>query len=121
MSKKRSVKSAKTFCFEEAIEQLGTIVLELEEGKIGLEESLERYEEGVKLLRQCSDVLNGVQRRIELLSGVDGDGNPIAEPLDDTKLSLDEKATRRSQRRSTSEESLARESDDDVDGSARLF
>ena len=42
----------------------------------GLNESLERYEEGVKLLRQSYELLQRAERRIELLSGVDAEGNP---------------------------------------------
>ena len=38
--------------FEDALERLEEIVHSLEEGDIGLNESLERYEEGIKLLRQ---------------------------------------------------------------------
>jgi exodeoxyribonuclease VII small subunit len=88
--------------FEEALGQLQAIVQELEEGKIGLNEAMARYEEGVKLLRQCYDLLQRAQRKIELLSGVDAEGNPITTPLDDTALSLDEKAESRGRRRSTS-------------------
>jgi exodeoxyribonuclease VII small subunit len=70
--------------FEQSLTRLEEIVHALEEGEIGLSESLERYEEGVKLLRQSYELLQKAERRIELLSGVDADGNPITEPFDDT-------------------------------------
>jgi exodeoxyribonuclease VII small subunit len=70
--------------FEDALKRLEEIVRLLEEGEIGLNESLERYEEGVKLLRQSYDLLQRAERRIELLSGVDAEGNPVTEPFDDT-------------------------------------
>lgn len=70
--------------FEDALERLEKIVHELEEGEIGLEESLKRYEDGVKLLRQCYAILQNAQRRIELLTGVDENGQPITEPFDAT-------------------------------------
>lgn len=70
--------------FEEALEQLEKIVYELEEGEIGLEESLKRYEDGVKLLRQCYGILQKAERRIELVTGVDDDGQPTTEPFDAT-------------------------------------
>ena len=78
--------------FEEALEQLDRIVVELEEGNTGLAESLKRYEEGVKLLRYCHDELQETQRKIELVTGVDAQGNPVSIPLDDSDLSLKEKA-----------------------------
>ena len=36
------------------------------------------------MLRQSYDILQKAERRIELLSGVDAEGNPITEPFDDT-------------------------------------
>ena len=70
--------------FEEALKRLEEIVRLLEEGDLGLNEALERYEEGVKLLRQSYELLQRAERRIELLSGVDAEGNPITQPFDDT-------------------------------------
>lgn len=87
--------------FEAALAELEEIVHALEDGEIGLSESLTRYEKGVKLLRQCYEMLDGAQRRIELLTAVDAEGKPIVTPMDDTELTLVEKAERRSQRRSS--------------------
>ncbi len=42
------------------------------------------YEEGVKLLRQSYDLLQRAERKIELLSGVDAEGNPVTQPFDDS-------------------------------------
>jgi exodeoxyribonuclease VII small subunit len=89
--------------FESALKRLEEIVHLLEEGDIGLQESLERYEEGVKLLRQSYDLLERAERRIELLSGVDAEGNPITQPFDDTAtFGQEEPGKRRSRRRSAS-------------------
>ena len=85
--------------FEEALEQLDRIVVELEEGNTGLAESLKQYEQGVQLLRYCHDVLQRAQRKIELVTGVDAQGNPVSVPLDDSDRSLKEKAEGSSQRR----------------------
>lgn len=87
--------------FEQALGAIESIVRELEEGQLGLDDALARYERGVRLLRQCHEQLQQAERRIELLSGVDAEGNPVAAPLDDTALSLDEKARQRGKRRST--------------------
>ena len=53
--------------FETALERLEKIVSEMESGELPLEETLKRYEEGVGLARYCSEKLNEVQKKIELL------------------------------------------------------
>ena len=81
---------------EQSLKRLEEIVHHLEEGDLGLNEALERYEEGVKLLRQSYDLLQRAERRIELLSGVDAEGNPITQPFDDTATAdINEKPRRR--------------------------
>ena len=74
--------SAETLSFEEALTSLEQIVQELEEGKLGLAESLSRYEQGVKLLKECHQLLERAERRIELLTGVDAAGNPVTAVFD---------------------------------------
>ena len=86
--------------FEEALEKLEGIVRHLEEGHTPLSEALAHYEQGVKYLKHCHQLLENVERRIELLSGVDAEGHPISEPLDDQETSLEEKQSTRSRRRS---------------------
>jgi exodeoxyribonuclease VII small subunit len=70
--------------FEPSLARIEAIVLELEEGKTGLGESLDRYEEAVQLLRQCYALLEKAERRIEMLVGADASGKPLTEPFDDT-------------------------------------
>jgi exodeoxyribonuclease VII small subunit len=62
---------------------LEEIVHLLEDGKIGLDEALGRYEEGVGLLRRAYEMLQRAERKIELLTGFDPEGNPILRPLED--------------------------------------
>jgi exodeoxyribonuclease VII small subunit len=86
--------------FEQALERLEQIVHQLEEGDIGLAESLNHYEMGIGLLKQCYGLLERAERRIELLSGVDAAGNPITEPFaDDGERPLEEKGQNRARRR----------------------
>ena len=95
-------KPTPTLSFEDALKRLEEIVHSLEEGDVGLDEALKRYEEGVGLLRQSYDILQRAERRIELLSGVDAEGNPITQPLDDTAtIDQDEAKSRGSRRRSS--------------------
>jgi len=89
--------------FEQSLAALEEIVHDLEEGQLGLEESLLRYEEGVKLLRRCHELLTKAQRRIELLGGVDAQGAPVTRSMEEEPRGLEEKAARRSRRRSAPE------------------
>ncbi|MFH1856872.1 MAG: exodeoxyribonuclease VII small subunit [Candidatus Omnitrophota bacterium] len=54
--------------FEKAIEQLEKIVAELEGEELSLEDSLKKYEEGIKLIRLCSKKLDEAKKKIQLLS-----------------------------------------------------
>jgi exodeoxyribonuclease VII small subunit len=107
--------------FEAALAELETIVGELEEGEVPLTRSLARYEEGVKLLKQCYQLLAHAERRIELLNHVDPDGTAHGEPFDDEALSLEEKAETRGRRRSRAPESGAQSKAKKMDGPAELF
>ena len=123
--KKPASDSAPSLSFEEALGRLEEIVTNLEQGDLGLEKSLAQYEEGVRLLRTSYEILQRAERRIELLSGVDAQGNPIAEPFDsDDGLSLDEKAQQRGRRRSAhsgTRSSGPSEREDHVDTDNGLF
>lgn len=65
--------SKKPPTFEEALKQLETIAEQIEQGKIGLEESIARYEEGMALVKQCRDILARAELRIQQLQ-VQNDG-----------------------------------------------
>ena len=60
--------------FETSLAELEQIVTKLEDGDLPLEESLELFEKGIKLSRECRERLTKAERRIEILmKGVDGD------------------------------------------------
>jgi exodeoxyribonuclease VII small subunit len=69
--------------FEEALERLEAVVRRMEDGDVGLSEALAQYEQGVSLLKNCYQMLENAERRIELLSGVDADGKAVTRPFDD--------------------------------------
>jgi len=75
--------------FEKALARLREIVSRLEKGDLPLEESLQLFEEGVKLSGFCSERLRDAERRIEVL--VKGKGRethtvPLEEgPFEDLK------------------------------------
>ena len=54
--------------FEDALQRLEQLVDQLEAGKLGLEESLKVFEEGVGLARRCAKYLEEAEKRIELLT-----------------------------------------------------
>jgi exodeoxyribonuclease VII small subunit len=66
--------------FEGSLKRLEEIVSQLEENKLALDQSLEIFEEGVKLVRFCTNRLDAAERRIELLLA-DQDGRLRAEPF----------------------------------------
>ena len=86
--------------FEEALEKLEQVIRQLEDGRLGLSESLAQYEEGVRYLKQCHRALATAERKIELLTSVDEDGNATTELLDDQELAVEQKSQSRSTRRS---------------------
>ncbi len=53
--------------FEQAISELEKIVEELEQGDLALEESLKKFEAGLKLSKLCQDKLNQVEQKLKKL------------------------------------------------------
>lgn len=68
--------------FEKDLEKLEKLVEELEAGGLTLDQSLKRFEEGIKLSRRCDRALSAAEKRIEILvKNADGDleAQPFAE------------------------------------------
>ena len=109
--------------FETALERLEGIVHDLEDGDLGLDQSLERYEEGVKYLKLCHQKLKETEQKIELLTGLDAEGNPVAVPFEDQATTLEEKQKTRAKRRSRPAKPASPEpgADQDVDIQGDLF
>ena len=58
---------AKELSFEEAMQQLQDVVQELEKGTLNLDDSVKKFEEGVKLSKQCNTILENAEKKINLL------------------------------------------------------
>ena len=58
--------------FEESINELEKIVTELEDGNLSLDESVEKFEEGIKREKQCSKILEEAEKKITILLEKDG-------------------------------------------------
>ncbi len=53
--------------FEEALERLETIVGQMEDGSLGLDDLMARFEEGQKLIGLCTTRLNEVEKKVEVM------------------------------------------------------
>ena len=85
MAKKRAKPNTPPeLSIEESMRELQEIVQILEEGEEPLESSLKKFERGMSLLRQCHVQLESAAARIEILTGIDSDGNPQTAPFDGT-------------------------------------
>jgi exodeoxyribonuclease VII small subunit len=73
--------NSKPKSFESSLEELERIVRDLEQGDLPLERSLELFEQGVKLSRDCQDRLNQAERRIEILTR-DNQGRAVVSAFD---------------------------------------
>ena len=54
--------------FEKSIGELEEIVRQLEKGELSLEDSLQQFEKGIGLARQCQTLLQKVEQKIEMLT-----------------------------------------------------
>ena len=66
--------------FEKAFQQLEKIVQRLESEELPLDESLQLFEEGIRLSRFCNQKLEEVEKKIELILS-DAKGQPRVEPF----------------------------------------
>jgi exodeoxyribonuclease VII small subunit len=68
--------------FEDALRELEQILGEIENGQVGLEDALVKYERGNFLIQHCRAVLGAAEKQLELLSK-GPDGSLQSESLDD--------------------------------------
>jgi len=79
------IKMAKAkLSFEDALEKLEELVTEIEQGAVPLEESIKKYEDGLKLIKSCRAILNEAEKKIQILAKGEGDTlTPAGELADD--------------------------------------
>lgn len=78
--------------FEASLEALEKIVEELEQGDLPLEKSLELFEQGIGLSRQCQERLSQAERRIEILLR-DNQGRPVVSAFEEANVISKENGT----------------------------
>jgi exodeoxyribonuclease VII small subunit len=70
--------------FDEVLASLKQVVDRLESGQLSLEAALGAFEEGVRLAREGSQLLDAAERRVEILSQGEG-GETTARPFEAPK------------------------------------
>ena len=68
MAGKKGKDDISKLSFEESIKRLKETVEKIEQGDIGLQDSLEQYEQGMALIQHCRGILEKAERRIEKIS-----------------------------------------------------
>ncbi len=76
-------KAKKTFA--QALEELERIVSEIEQGKVSLEESIAKYEQGIQLVAQCKTILDAAEKKIQLLAKGEGETLAAAGELEEAE------------------------------------
>ena len=66
--------------FEKALEELESLVEQLESGDLSLDQSLQQFKRGVELTRHCQGVLDQAQQSVQKL--IDNDDEASAVPFD---------------------------------------
>ena len=59
--------------FETKMESLEKIVTELEKGELNLDESVKKFEEGMKIAKQCNNILENAEKKITILLEKNGE------------------------------------------------
>ncbi len=70
--------------FEASLSQLENLVEKLENSEFTLEQSLQAFEQGVKLTRQCQQALSAAEQKVQLL--IEENGKSEAVPFQDDTL-----------------------------------
>ena len=63
----------KTPDFETSLAQLESMVNQLEQGELSLEQSLETFEQGVRLTRDCQSILAQAEQKVQMLIQQNGE------------------------------------------------
>ena len=65
--------AAKKLTLEESFESLDKIIQERQTGQLTLEQSFKKYEEGMKLIKNCNDAIDKVEKKLIVIDNVDTD------------------------------------------------
>jgi exodeoxyribonuclease VII small subunit len=69
--------------YDALVARLERVVSELESGQLTLEQSIERFADGVRLAKDASRKLDEAERRVEMLvRGADGEDETVPLPIE---------------------------------------
>lgn len=68
--------------FEQAMTRLDEIVTALERGEAPLDEAMKLFEEGSRLMRECTQMLDQAEQKVTLLTA-GSDGMPQEQPFEE--------------------------------------
>jgi exodeoxyribonuclease VII small subunit len=63
----KAIKKSDELSFEQGMDQLEEIVSQMESSELPLDQIIQRYEDGMKLIKFCGDKLNDAQKKVELI------------------------------------------------------
>ena len=117
-----------TVSFEDSLDKIEESVARLESGNLGLADALKEYEHGIGSLKQCHELLERAEHKIELLTGLDADGNPVSQPYEhqaaaqgDSPSTVGRAGNRRSDPAGEARSHAKTRGSEDIDEAKRLF
>lgn len=77
-------KKAASFNFEKSLSELEELVSAMEDGDLTLEQSLQAFEKGIKLTRECQSALKQAEQKVQVLLDDSGETEDLdaLEPSD---------------------------------------
>jgi len=79
----KDAKEKEKLTFEQALAKLEEIVSAIEEGEVPLEQSIDKYADGVELVKQCRQILDRAEKKIQLLGRGEGGQLEVTGELDE--------------------------------------
>ncbi len=65
-------KKTEQFDFEKSLKKLNTLVDTMEQGNLNLKTSLQHFESGIKLIRECQEALSTAEQKVQILTQQNG-------------------------------------------------
>lgn len=62
---------SKEIQLEEAFSQLEDVIAKMQSGELTLEQSFQKYEEGMKLIQSCHSAIDKVEKKLQVIEGVE--------------------------------------------------
>ncbi len=66
--------------FEQAMKELDKLVAEVESGKVSLEQTIEKYAQGMELIKYCRSILEQAEKKFEVIAKADRSNNTDPDP-----------------------------------------